>query len=109
VVAFSMGLPAHLAALVDGGLRPLGRGPDTLKRVGHEDRGVTPRGDNAGVVLGGYFLERPLRRRIVEGVQHRDAAQELLLYRRAARVGKLDLAELVALLANGDARRRHRT
>jgi hypothetical protein len=41
-------------------------------------------------------------------VQHRHAAQELLLHRRAAGGRKLDLAELIGVLGEGDARRGQR-
>jgi len=96
-----------LRALVDRGLRQLRaleRGANALERVRHENGRVAPGGDRAGIVLGGHFLEGLLRRGIVERMQHRHAAQELLLHRRAARVLKLDLAELIALLREGDAR-----
>src|SRR5438093_90049 len=49
------------------------------------------------------LVGRGLRRRVIERVQHGDAAQELLLHRRAARVRKVDLAELIALLGEGNA------
>jgi len=45
-----------------------------------------------------HLLERLLRRRVVERVQHGDAAQQLLLHRGAARVLELDLADLLGAL-----------
>src|SRR5439155_15448781 len=115
VIALALGFRAHLPSLVDRGLRPrrvLGRGADSLQRVRHQDRGESPGRDGAGIVLRGDLPEGPFRRGIVERVQHRHAAQELLLHRRAARVRKLDLAELIGLLAGrlaeGAARRGER-
>ena len=107
VVALARSLRADLAALVDRRLREvraLGRSADALERVRHQDGRIAPGGDGARIVLGGHFLEGLLRRGIVEGMQHRHAAQQLLLHRRAARVRELDLSELVALLGEGDAR-----
>ena len=51
-------------------------------------------GDRAGRILREHFLEGLLRRGILERVQHRHAAQELLLHRRAARVRKSTLPSL---------------
>src|SRR5439155_13729847 len=64
---------------------------------------------NRSVILHrSHLLERPLRRRVVERVKHGDAAQELHLHRRVARVGEIDLAELVARLGEGGTRRGER-
>ena len=97
VVALALGLRSHFPALVDGALSPrpvLGGGALAGERIRHQDRGVAPGGDGAGVVLRGHLLERLLRRRVVERVQHSDAAQQFLLHRGAARVLEFHLADL---------------
>ena len=97
VVAFALRLRAHLAAAFDGGLRArrvLGGSALAAQRVGHQDGGEAPGRDRAAVVFLRHFLEGLFRRRVPEGMQHRDGALQLRLHRRAAGIGELHLAEL---------------
>ena len=96
IVALALGLRAHLAALVDRPLRRLGvlrRSARAGERVVHQDGREAPGGNRATRVLLRHFLERPPRRAVVERVQHRDRALQLLLHGRTAGIGEIDLAQ----------------
>ncbi len=101
IVLLALRLGAHLAALVDRRLRAcdIRRWRAADEGVVHQDRSEAPGRHHAIRILAGDFLERALPRRPPERMQHRDAARDLLLHLRAAGVGEVHLAELLARLA----------